>query len=281
MREIINSFIDNSKERIKNPFIGAFIISWIAFNWKPIFIILFSSKAIEERIEIVEISYVDLLYNLWLPLIFACIYVAILPYLMLLFDKISGKGIEGRKENLVKQNILDIRAKQRLAKEESELENIRASYRDKADLNKKIEGLTEKLENQKEYIDNLKIKLSEAEEKGIRYQEIIEQNKNEEYSTREKFELADQYVSFVKSDIFKYFQELGTDVSQRGSVPNNMDGLIIEKYKHSGIIKEVRDEENQRISYNFTKKGKYFWREFVMNLQINDNLNEEVDELPF
>ena len=186
-----------------------------------------------------------------------------------------------REENLVNQNILDIKAKQRLAKEESVLENIRASYRDKADLNKKIDSLTDKLENQKEYIENLKIKLSEAEEKGLRYQEIIEQNKNEEYSTREKLELADQYVSFQKSDIYRYFQELGTEISQRGGIPNNMDGLIIEKYKHSDMIEEVRDEENQRMAYQFTKKGKYFWREFVMNLQITEKAKEEVDDLPF
>ena len=96
MKEIFDSFIENSKERIKNPFIGAFIISWIAFNWKPILIILFSSKTIEERIEYVETNHIDIFYNLWIPLIFAVIYVSFLPYLMLLFDKISSKGLEGR-----------------------------------------------------------------------------------------------------------------------------------------------------------------------------------------
>lgn len=237
---------------------------------------------IEEKIQFIELNYISILYNLWLPLIFATLYVTLLPYLMLLFDKLSSKGLEGRKENLVQQNIFDILAKQRLAKEESILENIRASFRDKADLNKKIEILNDQIISQSETMEILEQRLADANEKQLQYQQIIKQDNDEEYSSREKYDLAEQYLKFKKSDIYEFFRTIGSSVSRRNSLPNNMDDLIVEKFKHSDIIKEVRDEENQSIHYEFTKKGKWFWKEFIMNIQIIKNKKEEeFDDLPF
>ncbi len=229
MREIINSFLDNSKERIKNPFLGAFIISWIAFNWKPIVILLFSEKEIEQKITFINENYISLQYNLWFPLIFAIVYVVVLPYIMLVFDKLSSKALEGRKENIVKQNIFDIKAKQKLAGEENILENIRAKFRDKADLNKKIESLSSQLEEIRIVNENLELKLKESEEKELQYKEIIQQNSSEEYTVKEKFLLAEEYEKFRKSDIFQFFREIGSSVSRMNTVPNKMDSLVIEK----------------------------------------------------
>ena len=54
--------------------------------------------------------------------------------------------IKTRKNEIHVFNIFDIKNKQKLAEEESELENIKASYRDKKDLNKKIEILNTQLD---------------------------------------------------------------------------------------------------------------------------------------
>lgn len=282
MREIINSFLDNSKERIKNPFIGAFIISWIAFNWKPIIILLFSEKEIEQKINFINENYISLKYNLWLPLIFAIAYVVILPYIMLVFDKLSSTAIEGRKDNIVKQNIFDIKARQKLAEEENVLENIRAKFRDKADLNKKIDSLTSQLEELRNKNESLEVKLKESEEKELQYKEIIEQNSSEEYTVKEKFLLAEEYEKFRKSDLFQFFREIGSSVSRMNTVPNKMDSLIIEKFKHSDIIREVKDDENERFYYEFTKKGKFFWKEYIMHIKISVKKPDDFDDdLPF
>ncbi len=48
MKDIIKSFFEASRDRIKNPLIGTFIISWIAINWRPIMILIFSEKTIEK-----------------------------------------------------------------------------------------------------------------------------------------------------------------------------------------------------------------------------------------
>jgi hypothetical protein len=283
MREILNSFLDNSKERIKNPFLGAFIISWVAFNWKPVIILFFSEKEVEQKISFINQNYLSIKYNLWLPLIFAILYVVLLPYIMLLFDRVSSKALEGRKENIVQQNIFDIKAKQRLAEEESILENIRAKFRDKADLNKKIEFLTDQLEEFRITNENLEQKLKVSQDKELQYKEIIEQNNSVEYTAKEKFQLAENYENFRNSDLFQFFRDIGTSVSRMNTVPNKMDNLIIEKFKHSDIIREVKDEENQRNYYEFTKKGKFFWKEYIMHIKITlkNKEEEDNDDLPF
>ncbi|UOB18671.1 coiled-coil domain-containing protein [Abyssalbus ytuae] len=280
MREILNTFLDTTRERIKNPFIGAFIFSFVAFNWKPIFIILFASKTIQEKIKIVESEYTGLLYNLWLPILFALFYVLILPYIMWLFDRISSKAVVGRKENVVEQQLFDLRSKQRLAEQESRLEDIRASFRETADLNKKIDVLSTQIEERDKTIEVLQNELETAQDDQSRLQNFLRHQNDNSLTEKQKEDFAKKYESFKTSDLYEFFKEVGSEISRRNSVPNNMDDLIIEKFRHTDIIREVRDEENQRIYYEFTKKGEFFWKEYILNLKIVRKPDPK-DDLPF
>lgn len=280
MRELLNTFLDTTKERIKNPFIGAFIFSFVAFNWKPIFIILFGSQTIQDKIKIVESEYTGLLYNLWLPILFALFYVLILPYIMWLFDRISSKAVVGRKENVVEQQLFDLRSKQRLAEQESKLEDIRASYRETADLNKKIDVLSTQIEERDKTIEILQNELETAQDDQSRLQNFLRHQNDNSLTEKQKEDFSKKYESFKTSDLYEFFKEVGSEISRRNSVPNNMDDLIIEKFRHTDIIREVRDEENQRNYYEFTKKGKFFWKEYILNLKIVRKPDPK-DDLPF
>ncbi|PKR81776.1 hypothetical protein CW751_00090 [Brumimicrobium salinarum] len=256
--------MQSSKERIKNPILGAFLISFIVFNWKPIFIVLFASQPIQEKINQVEVSYSTYLTNIWLPLAFALFYVLILPYIMLLFDKMSKKALEGRKNNILNQKLFDYESKKQLAKKESELEDERAGFRDTANLNKKIDVLTRQIEERDETINTLQKELN------IKAYDNSSPNDNTHLSKEE-------YESFKKSDLFHHFKSLGTAISKFENVPRDMDTITIEKFKHSDIIREVLDEKNQKIYYKFTKKGILFWKEFVLNSDVSPLDND----LPF
>lgn len=280
MRELLNTFLDTTKERIKNPFIGAFIFSFIAFNWKPIFVILFASQTIQEKIKIVESEYTGLLYNLWLPILFALFYVLILPYIMWLFDRIASKAVVGRKENVVEQQLFDLTSKQRLAEQESRLEDIRASFRETADLNKKIDVLSTQIEERDNTIEVLQNELETAQDDQSRLQNFLRHQNDNSLTEKQKEDFAKKYESFKTSDLYEFFKEVGSEISRRNSVPNNMDDLIIEKFRHTDIIREVRDEENQRTYYEFTKKGEFFWKEYILNLKIVRKPDPK-DDLPF
>ncbi len=50
MKEFLQSIFKTTEERVKNPFIGAFMASWVVFNWKPLAFFIFAGKKIEEKI---------------------------------------------------------------------------------------------------------------------------------------------------------------------------------------------------------------------------------------
>ena len=286
MKEIINSILDSTKDRLKNPLLGSFVFSWLIFNWKPLFYILFSKNSIENKIDFITECYCSINNNFWFPLIFSIFYIVFFPYILWGFDKLSSKAIIGRKDNVLALNISDIKNKQKIAFEESELENIKASYRDKADLNKKIEILNNQLTEKDEIIDIQNVEIDQIKNDQARLRDFIKTNNdsNLNQNENEKVILQNQFTEFKSSDIYRFFREIGTGVSRRSSLPNNIDDLVIEKYRHYEIIKEVRDEENNSLYYKFTPKGEFFWKQFIMSIRITDkskNKEDEIDDLPF
>jgi hypothetical protein len=285
MKEIINSILDSTKDRLKNPLLGAFVFSWLIFNWKPLFYILFSNNSIENKINFITECYCSINNNFWFPLVFSIFYIVMFPYILWGFDKLSSKAIIGRKDNILNLNISDIKNQQKIAFEESELENIKASYRDKADLNKKIEILNNQLTEKDEIINIQNFELNQVKNDQTRLRDFIKTNTDSNLNDKEKINLQNQFLEFKKSDIYRFFREIGTDISRRNTLPNNIDDLVIEKYRLNEIIKEIRDEENNRLYYKFTPKGESFWKQYIMSITFLDKSNEKVedepDDLPF
>ncbi len=78
---IIADFYNVVIERLKNPYILAFSISWLAWNWRAIAILLFSIGDIEFKILYINIYHSDILHYLILPLISTFIYLFAVPLL--------------------------------------------------------------------------------------------------------------------------------------------------------------------------------------------------------
>ncbi len=284
MKEFLNNFFQSSSERIKNPFIFSFVFSSIFFNWKTILTLLYSTKTIEERIEYVTSCYVDMNNSLYYPLLFSLFYIIALPYLMWLFEKIVEKAKTGRKENLFDEQVLEFKGKKKIAKAEREYEEEKAGNAELSDLNKRIIELQTENEDRKKQVDVLKFDLNELRKEKNKLEQFINLDTNEsnEFTENEKIELEVEYKEFIKTESSTYFEKIGTEISQFKSIPKNIDVIIIEKLIYSGIIKRVDDEENNRVYYILTRKGRYFWKKYVLSKNILTK--EEVDkrdELPF
>ncbi|WP_312122940.1 hypothetical protein [Pantoea vagans] len=78
--KLISSIRDTSEQRISNPFYGAFLFSWLVFNWKPIAIFFFSDKNIYLKISDMEVAtnMNALLYN---PIKMTLLMVLLIPAL--------------------------------------------------------------------------------------------------------------------------------------------------------------------------------------------------------
>lgn len=283
MKELIKSFFESSRERIKNPLIGTFAISWVLINWKPIFILFLSDLTIEKRIHEIELNHTSLKYNLILPLIIALIYVIILPYLMWLIDELIKKSIKGRKGNIITQLILDVQGKQKLAIEENKLEDIKADYKDKAELNKQIEQLNKEIETKTNVIDSQRIGLNTLNEDYAELKALLkESDKNEKISNPNFEKLKDEYLEFQKSDMYEYFREIGASIRNYNKFPDRINEIIKEKYLINEIVEEAIDEENRNYYYKFTDKGNFYWKEFVMGITVKKQAPTiDPDDLPF
>lgn len=90
IRDIYASFRQTSLERVKSPFLGAFVFSWIGFNWQMLAIIFFSKKDIEERLELINKSF-DIGNYLLAPIFTTALIVTLLPQINKIITKIQNK----------------------------------------------------------------------------------------------------------------------------------------------------------------------------------------------
>lgn len=85
LRNVFSSVESNASQRINNPFYGAFILSWLVFNWKIILIILFSQKNIYSVIDDVDDS-LCIEYGFIYPFLSSLGLLFILPFANVLYS---------------------------------------------------------------------------------------------------------------------------------------------------------------------------------------------------
>ncbi|MCC8359713.1 hypothetical protein [Salinimicrobium sediminilitoris] len=264
MKNLISSILRSSEERIKNPFIGSFIISFLALNWKAILVILFSSKIIEKRIDIVENDYNSVSTYLILPLIIAVVYVAVLPYVMWLFDKIGHFALKGRKDSFLQQRLIDIKGQQALAEEEVKLENLRADYKEKSDLNRKITNLSNELIKKDDFIDSLETENSELKTQLSDTNEHLKSNtekydillEKKEEIEKEKKRIYQEYHNYDKSFIDRFIKDITELLKQTEYPKDQVDELGLVMYFEEDLITKVHNLTNKTDKYYLTPKGK-------------------------
>lgn len=90
VRDIYASFRQTSLERVKSPFLGAFVFSWLGFNWQMLSILFFSKKDIEQRLELINNSH-DIGDYLLAPIFTTVLIVILLPQINKIINKIQDK----------------------------------------------------------------------------------------------------------------------------------------------------------------------------------------------
>lgn len=178
----------------------------------------------------------------------------------------------------------DLRDKQKIAREEYKYEQEKAGNAELSQLNVKIQDLTNSNTEKDKVIEKLKIDFTESRKELKKLEQYISlENPDEtELNDEIKKELDKEYEEFLKTEVSTYFEKIGSEISQFRSIPKNTDEIVIEKLIYSGLIKRVDDEENQRRYYILTKKGKHFWKNYVLSKKIMTKEElDKIDDLPF
>jgi len=269
MKDIFLSIFKTSEERLKNPFVGTFILSFLAFNWKPIIVLFLSNKKIENRIGYIVKNYSQIETLLYFPLIMALVYIIVLPYFMWLFESITFKSYKERNQNLYKSKLVDIDGKKSVALSEIELENLKADYKEKADLNNQINSLknqlsdTEKLLNTTgERIDNLIKENNDLKTELVKKESTIDELYNRIDDSDIKIKnYYDDYKNTPRNtihDFVDFFNKINT------MDKNDKSQYLLDRFISQGLVKVSNDEYflngTKTEYYELTEKGLYFIR---------------------
>ncbi|MFY0481654.1 hypothetical protein ACI6PS_03540 [Flavobacterium sp. PLA-1-15] len=274
MREFIKSLVDSYSERIKNPLLGSFTISFILFNWRPIFILLFSDEIMESKIQIIDTYYC----NVWamiIPFIVAVLYVIALPYINLFIGRILGYSNTEKykiKEKTIDNN-MGLRKKQAL--NERELADLRAGTSEINELKSLIEALNEDIKIKNQSItealeaNNLDKIASNESIKQIRNDrdDLLKSNKATNSLLKGNIEIIELLSDFSiesKDNILKYIEK---NIDKRvllESINNDEEVLNLDNYIVALFVKADLAFANVTGNVRLTEKGYHFIRNINM-----------------
>ncbi|PUY18065.1 hypothetical protein [Cronobacter sakazakii] len=128
IRDILASFRQASLERVRSPFLGAFVFSWLGFNWPMLAILFFSKREIEKRLVYIGDNFGIETFIIG-PLCTSALIALLLPQINKLVTKIQDKPntdtVEMSLESKIKigkkqQEIAEIEARKKLAEKKEE-----------------------------------------------------------------------------------------------------------------------------------------------------------------
>lgn len=173
LSDILESTKQSLLERLSNPLIGSFVISWCLWNWKFL-VILFSDSTVSQTFNLVSTIAFP---NLWscftqgflLPLISSAIYIFLIPYpsqVVYAFTLKRQREANQVKQKIQNETLLSVEESNILKEEFREYE--RKTKEKIASLNDEIE----KLSNAKIKTPRRKISLSETDKQQLRPTEL-------------------------------------------------------------------------------------------------------------
>ena len=124
MKDLLKDIIESSRDRVKTPITGSFILAFVIYNWRPILYLIFSDVTIEDKIDHINKTYCDI-WALIGPLGIAIVYVAIVPYIMMGLEYCTKKAVEGRKTHKSTQKLFDLKIEKDIAVEEFQIERLK------------------------------------------------------------------------------------------------------------------------------------------------------------
>lgn len=267
MKEFLKNIFDNTLERVKSPFLGSFIISWIVYNWQAIVYFIRSKEDIEVILTTIGIEYNQSgSYTAWLiPLGFALFYVAILPYINLVLGKLSFFGKDLLKANAIKLKTNEYTAMIKLAEEQAKYEEAKSEYKTIKEANQKQISLIKEIEELKETLElekeDRKKEVNEhvMAQKDLQAQLNFELSKNTNvYTGSWVSEYENQYeFEFKKTSVFEKFERLAVNISIGNNVMNGLTQHDLLTFVRNNVLDRSPGENN--LEYKLTLQGEAYW----------------------
>ncbi|WP_180027659.1 hypothetical protein [Acinetobacter sp. YH16032] len=155
----MKDLIDAINTRVKEPYWGFFLLSFLAFNWRALFLLCFAKGTAQEKIFLFD-DQTTFLSLIVFPIITAVAIMLVTPWLKVLFGLVSGLAYEKLNSQELAREHKYIAEKNKLEQERTlEIANKEKDLIDKAKRDADIETIEheEVKENLKKDIEELRV----------------------------------------------------------------------------------------------------------------------------
>ncbi|MDD9638922.1 hypothetical protein [Klebsiella michiganensis] len=233
IRDLYASFRQTSLERVKSPVLGAFVFSWIGFNWQMMAILFFSTNKIEDRIEYINKTF-DIGSYLLGPIVTTGLICFLLPRANKLVARIQDKPNSETVELTLSSKIKIAEQQQRIA--EIDARKKLAEKKEEKFIEESIYKTKEENKSLKMEIDTLKKEINFKTQEAIAMQSLRD---------NELLKIAE-----LKSDIDKLNFEIKV-ASEKAKILTNenseLNANIKEYNKAVSLNNKVFSEKDEKI----------------------------------
>lgn len=233
IRDLYASFRQTSLERVKSPVLGAFVFSWIGFNWQMLAILFFSTNKIEDRIEYINKTF-DIGSYLLGPIVTTGLICFLLPRANKLVARIQDKPNSETVELTLSSKIKIAEQQQRIA--EIDARKKLAEKKEEKFIEESIYKTKEENKSLKMEIDTLKKEINFKTQEAIAMQSLRD---------KELLKIAE-----LKSDIDKLNFEIKV-ASEKAKILTNenseLNANIKEYNKAVSLNNKVFSEKDEKI----------------------------------
>lgn len=251
MTEFFKEFFHTVNERIRNKIFGRFIIAFFTWNWEPLLMILASKNRIEFTINSIQVSGLFNFYNvLAIPLLISLIYSISASYLTNGIDWINKKSLKWKINNKYDHKDLDITKKLDLGRKEYEYQEILSGNATLAELNSKIQTLTENQEKLISENNELRNEATKNIELKTDINNLNRTNSNlKELHDQERALLENVRNNFIHSGLEVLNYQLQEGNFELVGIPNSMIQFLL----NLKMIEKV--EINGKTIFKFSDNG--------------------------
>lgn len=246
-----NIIIEPAKQRMSNPIIGSFVITFFALNWKPIVFLLLSSKTIEEKLDYFKVEFYgekwwglnSYCMYLVFPLLITIIYIVIIPIAIEWIDKKLQytKVNRLRRENII--NYKKHRGQESIAWAQFKTEEARTGFEDRNKLTKDLEKFKNELAAEKEDAK----KLTETFLKQTADFTDIKNRNKELTIERDSYKRESENLSKTNLSNDNIINDLNTSIVEKNNSIENLNSQI-QQYSNEILQKnQIINDLNIRI----------------------------------
>lgn len=215
-KEIVQAVSEAAKDRIKNPVMATFVISWCVFNWNSLLILIFGNDSIQQKVQIASVAFSE--KNSWfIPVFFTTAYLFLNKPLNLVFQKA-----------MVWFDYISMSIEHSKKIKELELEKERESLRAEKDM-----AYEDTKTNKEKEIQEMREQITVSKDKeGVLTKEINELKEEKEFNINKMSELQET-ISMQQEKVNELFYK-----NERLTENLNDNGIIAKER----IIKDLQEK---------------------------------------